>query len=311
MSRTTIQNIKDGELARGLAVSFYARLASKKILLKNNGDEYMMLTAGDETGDITFPVWDNFQASYDKLEVDTLYHFSGVVSAYNGDIQLKNPSMRELKEEEVEMYSVSDFYPPVESYAVSPDVLEDFAVIISRMKNPWRSLCQEATGLNHEPRGERWKRFTTWVSAEKHHGNKLGGLVLHTYGVLKTLEAIIDLYMVNPFHNYGEMKDFDPDRLRAKVILHDLMKMEEYEIHPVIRRKPNRRMDHRVEGAVLVRRVNEACGNVLTEEQVDDLSYAILSHHGQYGTHEPKSLEDIFLHLADMVDARIVGASEN
>ena len=109
---------------------------------------------------------------------------------------------------------------------------------------------------------------------------------------------------------YGDINSvLNKDRLICKAILHDIKKVDEYEYETVIRRKPGV-IGHLIDGVTYLNKINEECNNILNREQIEDLTYAILSHHGQYGPYEPKTPEDVILHLADMADAKVVGELE-
>jgi len=64
-------------------------------------------------------------------------------------------------------------------------------------------------------------------------------------------------------------------------------------------------------GASYIEKINAEVGNVLSEEELDDICYSILSHHGEFGKFEPKGVEDILLNTADVIDSQIVNAVEN
>jgi 3'-5' exoribonuclease len=100
------------------------------------------------------------------------------------------------------------------------------------------------------------------------------------------------------------------DRLMLKAIVHDIMKIKEYDFEGIIRRK-SIKLDHLVMGAAYISEINDEVGNIITEEEMDDICYSILSHHGQFGNYEPKSIEDILLNAADVIDSQIVNAVEN
>ena len=67
--------------------------------------------------------------------------------------------------------------------------------------------------------------FLSCVAAEKFHGNKRGGLFLHTVGVMKTIESILKDYVTNPFYMNAD-NVIDKDRLMLKAIVHDIMKIK-------------------------------------------------------------------------------------
>ena len=58
-------------------------------------------------------------------------------------------------------------------------------------------------------------------------------------------------------------------------------------------------------------KINEQAKNPLSEQELDFIQYAILSHHGDFGPYKPLHIEHWILHLADMIDAKVVYEIEN
>jgi 23S rRNA maturation-related 3'-5' exoribonuclease YhaM len=295
----TIQDIF--KMEDGVRVSLNILLSDKKTQTKKDGSSYLTASVQDVTGKLEFPVWDDFTITNELLQLNQVYTLKGVVSHFGETLQVKNPKFTKVNGE----VDLKQFVP---TYDIPSYLIQDFLKTIDKMDTKWKSIAMAATGaLGYDKK--RWKSFTTCVSASSHHGNKRGGLFLHTMGVLKAVNSMIDRYVTAPF--YTDAKDvINPDRLRCKAIVHDLKKDEEYEFDGIIRHKKDLEYDHTINGVVYMHKINDEVGNVLTEEELQDLCYAIMSHHGQWGAFQPKDLEDILLHLADMEDAKIVGAAE-
>ena len=290
-----VNKIEEGE-----ATEFLCLITEKKVEHTSANKPYLNIRVQDAHSVIEFPVWDNFSYMNSLIEVGNVYRVEGVKSSWQGKMQIKAPLFFKIID-----FDISDFVP---SYSISEDMIQEFLDIVRAMPPKWRALTEAATGcLGYNE--ERWKLFLTSVSAVKYHGNKRGGLFLHTVGVLKNVECQIYNYVTNPFY-YNAGKVIDTDRLRFKAIFHDLKKVDEYEFDTVIKRRDDIKTDHIVNGIIYLNQINNECGNVLTHEEMEDIKYSILSHHGQYGKFELKSLEDWLLHLADMIDARIVGEVE-
>lgn len=287
----------------GERVSFKAVVVDMKEMPKTTGGTYLNLSLSDSTGRLDTPIWDNIDMYMDMVSSGAAYKVSGNINKWNGNVQIKNIVLERLN---VGEFDPCDF---LSSYTIDKSLVEEFENTIRNLKEPYRSVAMAATGAigySHK----RFKEFLACPSAEKHHGNRIGGLFLHTCGILKTLQEIYNIYDTS-LSVYGPInKVIDYDRLVLKAILHDVMKLNEYEYETVIRRKPGKALNHLIEGVSYLAEINRELGSVLSEEDLDNISYAILSHHGQYGPYEPKTLEDTLLHLADMVDSRIVGAIE-
>lgn len=291
----------------GERVNIRTMIADKKVLPKNNGQgNYMILSIQDLTGKFDFPVWDDIELLDASFEVGMVIDIANAsIGTYQGTTQLKFPRFHILSGEELAAVDMSKMVP---SYDVPKELIDRFEFIMADMKEPYKSIALQATGaLGRNP--ERWKAFLECVAAEKHHGNKRGGLFLHTYGVLCNVEKMIETYVTNPFF-YDAKDTIVPDRIRLKAILHDLEKLKEYEYQTCIRRKPGRIKGHVYDGIIYIQKINDECGGILTEEEVDDLQMSILTHHGQWGPMNPETPEEWMLHLADMIDSKIVGYLE-
>ena len=295
MNIKELSNAKQGE-----AVSFKAVVVDKKLTPKNGGGNFLSVTLADKDGRITTPVFDNVEMLDDKLGVGHPYLVKGTINIWNGSTQIKNIAFRALKEDE---YTPDEF---ISSYEIPKNLIKFFTDTVNNLSEPWRSISRRAVGIDGSP--ETWKAFLTAPSAEKHHGNRIGGLFIHVLGVMTHAVNAYNAY--TEINMYGDIdKVLNKDRLICKAILHDIKKIDEYEYETFIRRKPGV-IGHIIDGVTYLNQINAECGNILDKEQLEDLTYAILSHHGQYGPYEPKTLEDTLLHLADMTDARIVGELE-
>lgn len=294
--------IKDiEELKNGEKVQFYALLSDKRTGWKKDGTPYLLIIIQDSTGTLAFPIWDNYEKYNSLLEVNSIIEIKGIVTRYNGSIQIRNPII-EAGDEKIDY---SEFVPV---YAIPEELIKYFNNVINNLEEKYKKIAIGATGAFGYNK-ERWDAFLSCVAAEKFHGNKRGGLFLHTVGVMKAIEDITTNYITNPF--YMSAKDvISKDRLMLKAIVHDIMKTKEYDYNGIIRRK-EMKLDHIVLGASYVREINREMGNPLNEEELDDICYSILAHHGEFGNFEPKGIEDILLNVADIIDSQVVNAIEN
>lgn len=295
MNIKELSNAKTGE-----AVSFKAVLADKKLSPKNGGGHFLSVTLADKDGRVTTPVFDNADMLDEKLEIGVPYLVKGLVNVWNGTTQIKNIAFRKLEEGE---YMPGEF---INSYEIPKNLIKFFIDTVNGLSEPWRTISRRAVGMDGSP--ETWTAFLTAPSAEKHHGNRIGGLFIHVLGVMTHAVNAYNVY--TKINMYGDIDNvINKDRLICKAILHDIKKIDEYEYKDVIRRKPGV-IGHVIDGVTYLNQINAECNYILDKDQIENLTYAILSHHGQYGPYEPKTLEDTILHLADMTDAKIVGELE-
>jgi 23S rRNA maturation-related 3'-5' exoribonuclease YhaM len=289
------------KLNNGDQIDFTGLVSDLRTGQKKDGNPFLIVIIQDRTGSISFPIWDNLDRFREIVEQNPILHVKGTAGSFNGAIQIKNPSVKPAGPE----FCASDFVP---TYEIPSGLVEYFNSVVESLEDKYRKIATAATGAFGYSR-ERWDAFCNCVAAEKFHGNKRGGLFIHTIGVMKTMESLLSNYIASPFYmDAGQV--INRDRLMLKAILHDLMKTEEYEYDTAIRRKCIR-MDHLVLGAAYVREINSECGGVLTEDELDDICYSILCHHGEFGNYPTKSIEDILLNQADLIDSQIVNAVEN
>ncbi|AYD39390.1 HD domain-containing protein [Clostridium fermenticellae] len=289
------------KLSNGDSVEVLGMISDKRIGHKKDGNPYIIMIIQDDTGSVAFPIWDNYQKLMDSTKEGIIVRVKGYAGSFNGNMQIKNPVIQVVTED----INYSEFVP---SYDIPHELVTYFINTVNKLEDKYKKIAVAATGVSGY-NNDRWKAFLTCVAAEKFHGNKRGGLFLHTIGVMKTMESILSNYIDNPF--YMDAKSvISKDRLMLKAIIHDVMKIKEYDYSGIIRRKPIK-LDHIVMGAAYIIEINNEVGNILDDDELDDICYSILSHHGEYGKFEAKGVEDILLNIADTVDSQIVNAIEN
>lgn len=289
------------KLTNGKVIEVYGMVSDKRIGRKKDGNPYIMIIMQDNTGSIAFPVWDNYDNLIGMIKENSIIHVKGLAGTFNGNIQIKNPVIKVVDN----IIGYSEFVP---AYDIPKNLLDYFNSTINNLEEKYKKIAIASTGAMGYNR-ERWEAFLSCVAAEKFHGNKRGGLFLHTVGVMKTMESILSNYIDNPFY-MDASHVINKDRLILKAIVHDIMKTKEYDYEGVIRRK-SIKLDHITMGASYIERINAEVGDVLSAEELDDICYSILSHHGEFGKFEPKGVEDILLNTADVIDSQIVNAVEN
>jgi 3'-5' exoribonuclease len=285
----------------GTQVDFLALVSDKRTGHKKDGSTYLIILIQDNSGSLSFPLWDNFDNYNELIEVNKIIHIKGIVSSFNNSAQIRNPRIKKYDGDIV----YSDFIP---FYEIPKELIDYFIKIVNNLDENYKKIAIAATGaMGYNEK--RWEAFIGCVAAEKFHGNKRGGLFLHTVGVMKSIESILDNYINAPFY-MDASNAINKDRLMLKAIIHDIMKIKEYDFEGIIRRK-GLKLDHLVMGAAYASEINKEVGNIISDEEMDDICYSILCHHGEYGNYELKGIEDILLNAADIIDSQIVNAVEN
>lgn len=290
-----------GGKKQGEKVSFKGALIGKTVSQVSGGGLMISLEFSDAEASIKFPAFDNAAQLDNDLTIGTPYCITGTVNIWNGNTQIKNGVFRVLSTAE---YKPEDF---IGVYHLPKPFIVTFQNVIDELGEPYKEFVKVATGYRHDK--EVWERFLTCPSAKSNHGNRIGGLFLHTLGVISNVINVLNLY--GKFGMYGNMGEvINKDRLITKAIVHDLMKMEEYVYDTCILRKEGC-VGHLYEGVGYVDAVNKKLTTPLSEEDLNSIKTSILTHHGEFGPMKPKTLEDSLIHLADMIDSRVVGEMEH
>jgi 23S rRNA maturation-related 3'-5' exoribonuclease YhaM len=274
---------------------------TKEMTKKDNVTPYLQVYIGDTTGNIDFPVWDDFEENKKTLIPGLIYEVKGIFNLYQGKPQISSPSFHLL----------SDAKPTefIAKYEIPQELYDYFTNTISNMEDKYKRFAISATGCMGDSKW-KWDMFTAAPAAKSHHQNKIGGLFIHTVGVMKNIENMLNLYVDNPFFTSAG-RVINKDRMMLKAILHDIGKVGEYEWETGIKRR-NIVRDHIMMGVSYIERLNMQM-NCFDEEELDNICASIMTHHGKYasyGKSEMTTAEDYMLHLADMIDSKIVGITE-
>lgn len=159
------------------------------------------------------------------------------------------------------------------------------------------SLCNEV--LNDE-------RFSIWSGSSKpdqHHYGK-GGLARHT-------QEVLELCMLNANYFNGTYNQIYKARLMCAAIFHDCGKMDDYTAVDFTYEewKPTEhkyKIHHISRSAIFWN--EKAHKHKMPKEFIDDVTHAILSHHGlrEWGSPvSPRTRIAWILHLSDQMSARM------
>lgn len=285
-------------------------LTGKATMETAQGKSYLNLTVQDKSLSHAFKNFfkteDEYAVQNANLEEGKLYQIFARVGSYNGQKQIQNARFRVIKDEDYEKYL--PFVLPV--YPFDSSVVTEFLNFIELHitdERYFKFVCR-AFG-NFDPDNRIWKDFLTAPAAKSHHGNKIHGLFYHVFKVAKNCALIANTYSQDESIPY-RLTNVNMDRLMTAALLHDIMKIDEYSWEQGIKMSGKYQLGHIDRGVVYLNQVNESLDHILTDEEVDFLQYAILSHHGDFGPQKPKHIENWILHLADMVDAKIVAEIE-
>lgn len=143
---------------------------------------------------------------------------------------------------------------------------------------------------------KKWRRcFVTAPAAKQNHQAYIGGLLEHTYNMVRLVPALAKVYPINI------------DLLYTGVILHDIGKIQEYLYdYKIDISSPGRFLGHIVIGIGEVERKIAEIPD-FPEELRLKLLHMIASHHGSYEWQSPRLpafLEACLLHHLDLLDSQ-------
>ena len=253
------------------------------------GGFYLDATIADKSGEMNAKLWDYSEAVHGVYEAGNLVKLRGTVSEYRGVNQFRIDRIRlVLPEDGVD---INDFVPSTgfneadmwnELYNIADAFADaDLKAIVTTILK------------------EKKEQMLYWPAAFKMHHAVKGGLLCHTLSIVRLAEAVCRVYTFA-----------DRELLLAGVILHDIGKIEEFELNStglVSGYSPKGNLvGHLVSGAVTVEKTAEKLG--ITSDVPMLLSHMLISHHGdpEFGAAVlPQFLEAELLSQLDMMDATV------
>lgn len=279
------------DLCPGMTASTYLVVHEMEMAKTRSGDDYLKLKLGDRSGIIEARVWEKSLARemYDRVAPEEIVFVKGYVVEYNG-LQLNVESFSKVDRS---LIQIGDFRPSTEKDVGK--MLVRFGELLASVKH------RELSGLLKavfEP--SLLSEFSLAAAGRRVHHNYSGGLLEHTLEVLE--------YCLNVIQLQGRY--INPDLLLAGAALHDIGKLWEYDQGGISFRLTEKGKligGHVILGRDFVCDAIEKIGG-MDEELEIQLEHLILSHHGrrEWGAvEEPKTVEAISLHYADLLSARI------
>jgi len=184
-------------------------------------------------------------------------------------------------------------------------LLKKLDVLINKIQNPYLSeLCANLVGQN----GKYRSQFEQAPAAKGMHHAYPGGLLEHSIEVAEF--CILDCELLKSY----KYENLDLDLLISAALLHDLAKIEEYELQEIVDNKAyytftqtGKIIGHLCLSAMWVYSAMDQI-NDFPKELKENLSHILLSHHGRVewgAAFLPKTKEAEFFHMADHRSATI------
>ena len=280
----SVKDFKDGLVTKDNLFAIVKDVSERE---SRNGSIYVVLTISDGKNDIQAKMWnktgDELSKYVGKL---ACLHVEG--GMYNGQLSFVAQTIRETTPNDGVRFE--DFVPS------APIPSEDMYNYITKLFNAMKNESLKRIGLKlYEDNKEQ---LFIWPAASKMHHNIRGGLLYHTYRMVKSAEITVKAY-----------KNTDPELVVAGAALHDIGKL--WELKPTDGGYGEYTQDGILFGHIyLGTAAVEKCGNELGADKntVKHLMHIIASHHGklEYGAIAvPKTQEAYIVSELDMLDSQL------
>ena len=267
---------------------------AKTLMIKvgSNGKQYLDITLGDKTGEISAKKWDVSDSEYPTLKAipdKSIVKIKGLVTEWAGQLQLRIQRIRQA--DEADGQQMKDF---VKAAPEEPQAMYDYIYQIAQsMKDrDLRELCLKLLTVNKD-------RLMYYPAAQKNHHAELGGLLYHMKRMLMTGECVCRIYT-----------NLNRDLVCAGVIVHDIEKLNEIMAGPdgiaTGYSFEGQMLGHIIQGVKTIDRLTLELG--FPREKAIMLEHMILAHHYEPEFGSPKKPlfpEAEVLHYLDILDARM------
>ena len=280
------------DLRKDMEVIEFFMVKSVGIKVGSNGKQYLDITLGDSTGELTAKKWDVSESEYPALAAlkeKDIVKIKGLVTEWNGQLQMRVQRIRlsELSDGQ----EMRDF---VKAAPEDPKEMFDYIhnVAESMEDKDLRNICLKTLDDNRD-------RLMYYPAAQKNHHAQLGGLLYHTKRMLMTGERICQVYT-----------NLKKDWVMAGVILHDMEKLNEIQSEEdgiaTGYSFEGQMLGHIIQGIKALDKLAEELD--VPREKAIMLEHMVLTHHYEPEFGSPKKPlfpEAEVLHYLDILDARM------
>ena len=271
-----------------------------KEALDKNGNTFVKITMKDGFGEITPNMFKMDIGSLSSLGISNgcIADVQLIVSEYNGAKNFKVDRIAPTSEYGL---TAADFMklPPLDlnmMYDEICEIIENASKSDSAGHTP---LSQLALNILSDKK----ERYMTSSAAVTMHHNMKGGLLYHSYRMVKAANALCDVYT-----------KLDRELLVCGAALHDIGKIWEYstsETGDAAFTASGVLFGHLYLGASLIKQYTE--GGNYDKERVQLLTHMILSHHGtrEFGAVVCPAISEAFvLYYIDNIDAKLYACED-
>ena len=240
-------------------------------------------------GEINGKLWDYSELCHGTYQAGDLVKVRGTITQFNGNDQLRIDKIRLVNDNDG--VAVADFVPTAE-YSGEMMYGQIMNIIASVKDEDLKQLTYALVKENED-------KLLFWPAAFKLHHAIRGGLLYHTLSIIRLAQGVCNIYPA-----------VDKDLLMCGIIVHDLCKIEEFDISPAGLAAgysvKGELIGHLVMGAMKIEAKARELG--INMEKAMLLQHMVISHHGEpdFGAAvRPMFLEAEILSQLDKLDATI------
>lgn len=285
--QAALRALKEGEAFQGF-------LLAQEVAFRTNskGSEYLEMRLADGSGDLKAFLWDlrAVEGDLERIAADAFLRVKGVVSQYNGRLQLRVDKLRFA--EDAEVGDLGRFFPV--SRRPLAEMLAELDALVASLQDPWLRRLLE-TLLVEDP--VLREGFSRAPAAKSMHHVCLGGLLEHTLSVAALADRACAHY-----------PDLNRDLVLTGALLHDLGKTAELTYARSFGYSDAGNLVGHItlESEWITRAAQGIPG--FPEDLRLQVLHIVLSHHGrlEYGSPVlPKTPEALLVHYLDDLDGKL------
>jgi 3'-5' exoribonuclease len=258
----------------------------------SRGDLYIAMFLADKSGQLNGRVWQASEQMYSELPRPGFARIKGRSEVYQNQMQIviNNVTVVDASKVKIEEYLAR----------TDKDVDKMFAEVkrmVGGIKNKqMKSLMDEFLGDE-----ELMKRFCNCPGGMSMHHDYIGGLLEHTWNMLRTASAILPLY-----------PEIQGDLVLAGIFIHDMGKTEELAFDTAFSYTDSGQLiGHITKTVIMMHKKADALagkGTPIDGAILDALGHIVLAHHGEYEFGSPKlpaTAEAFMVYYIDDLDAKM------
>ena len=289
------QYTKFTEAEIGITLARPVLITAMEENVAKNGKPFVKFTMKDGNSEINAIMFETTKdiLKEQSIDVETVADVELKVSSYDNS---KSFMVSEIKPTADSTLSSGDFtkLPPIDRDIMYNEIISLLKSVADNKSGNYQPLSDLAVSIIEDNK----QGFMSSSAAVKMHHNLLGGLIYHTYRMVKTADALCSVYT-----------NLDRELLLCGTALHDIGKLWEYKTSATGDAEMTSSgvlFGHLYMGASLIKHYSEK-GNY-NPEKVKLLVHLILSHHGkqEYGAVTlPAIPEALVLSHVDDLDAKM------